>query len=99
MMPKPERAFSAFPPESITDQTLVPEYTAVRPPLLDPPPLGPVQRTSEEEEQADRRRRRPWQAARGTSLQLAKQQQQPIQHRSLLCKQEWRRLRRIVKGC
>lgn len=73
MMPKPERAFSAFPPESITDQTLVPEYTAVRPPLLDPPPLGPVQRTSEE--QADRRRRRPWRAARGTSLQLAKQQQ------------------------
>lgn len=78
MMPKPERAFSAFPPESITDQTLVPEYTAVRPPLLDPPPLGPVQRTSEEEEeeQADRRRRRPWRAGRGTSLQLAKQQQQ-----------------------
>lgn len=80
-MPKPERAFSAFsafPPESITDQTLVPEYTAVRPPLLDPPPLGPVQRTSEEEEeeQADRRRRRPWRAGRGTSLQLAKQQQQ-----------------------
>lgn len=78
MMPKPERAFSAFSPQNrLLIKLLFPNITAVRPPLLDPPPLGPVQRTSEEEEeQEDRRRRRPWRAGRGTSLQLAKQQQQ-----------------------